>query len=104
MDSYSKAQRLNLFAFDGSPLNPMYLAYRPPEMLPTMTLNPTVSASGAGATSTGKAKRSLENMDGFVEPLNKKILEKHREPGNANKLWWMGVGMTALGSIGYYCF
>lgn len=104
VDGYSKAQRLNLFASDGSPLNPMYLAYNPPEMLPTQTLNPTASASGAGATSTGKAKRTLEDMDSFVEPLNKSVLRKRREPVNADKWWWMGVGMTALGGIGYYCF
>ena len=82
----------------------MYLAYNPPEMLPTQTLNPTASASGAGATSTGKAKRTLEDMDSFVEPLNKSVLRKRREPVNADKWWWMGVGMTALGGIGYYCF
>ncbi|KAM0801742.1 chaperone for protein-folding within the ER, fungal-domain-containing protein [Usnea florida] len=82
-DGYSKAQRLNLFAFDGSPLNPMYLAYKPPEMLPTQTLNPTTTAVGAAATSTGK---------------------KRKEPVNADNWWWIGVGMTALGGIGYYYF
>lgn len=103
-DAYSKAQRLNLFAFDGSPLNPMYLAYNPPEMLPTQTLNPTATASGAGAESTGKTKRSLDDFDDFVEPLNKNVLRKRRKPVNADKWWWMGVGMTALGGVGYYCF
>ena len=104
MDGYSKSQRLNLFAFDGSPLNPMYLAYKPPEMLPTLTLNPTATASGSGATTTGKRKRSLAQSDGFVEPLNKKALSKRRESVNADKWWWMGVIITALGAIGYYCF
>ncbi len=84
----------------------MYLAYKPPEMLPTQTLNPTATASGAGggAAHTGKARRSLTNMDGFVEPMNKNVLIKRREPVNADKWWWMGVGMTALGGIGYYYF
>lgn len=82
----------------------MYLAYNPPEMLPTQTLNPTATASGTEATSTGKAKRSLINMDGFVEPLNKNVLRKRREPVNADNWWWMGVGITALGGIGYYYF
>lgn len=82
----------------------MYLAYNPPEMLPTQTLNPTTTASGARATSTGKMKRTLEHTDGFVEPLNKNVLRKRSEPVNADKWWWMGVGMTALGGIGYYCF
>ncbi|KAL9131593.1 MAG: hypothetical protein Q9175_006720 [Cornicularia normoerica] len=93
VDDYSKAQRLNLFAFDGSPLNPMYLAYKPPEMLPTQTLNPTATASGAAATttSTGKIKRNLEDMNDFIEPLNKNVLRKRREYVNADKWWWMGV-------------
>ena len=80
----------------------MYLAYKPPEMLPTQTLNPTTTAAGAAATSTGKSKRSFGNMDGFVEPLNKNGLRNRREPVNADNWWWIGVGMTALGGIGYY--
>ena len=82
----------------------MYLAYKPPEMLPTQTLNPTTTASGAGVTSTGKTKRSLKNMDGFVEPLNKNVLGKRRKSVNADNWWWIGVGMTAMGGVGYYFF
>lgn len=104
VDEYSKSQRLNLFSFDGSPLNPMYLAYKPPEMLPTQTLNPTATASGTGATSTGKAKRGLGNANLFEEPLNKNVLGQRRESVSADKWWWIGVGMTALGGVGYYCF
>ena len=104
VDDYSKAQRLNLYAFDGSPLNPMYLAYKPPEMLPTQTLNPTATGSGAGATSTGKIKRNTQSTDAFGAPLNKNILGRHRESVNADKWWWIGLGMTALGGVGYYCF
>ena len=103
VDDYSKAQRLNLFAFDGSPLNPMYLAYKPPEMLPTQTLNPTATTSGAEATSTGKIKRNSRSMDGFVESLNKHVLGRRRFV-NADKWWWIGLGMTALGGVVYYCF
>lgn len=102
-DAYSKAQRLNLFAFDGAPLNPLYLVYKPPQMLPTETLNPTKSAAAAGATSTSKAKRSLDDLEGFDEPMNKNVLIKRREPINADRWWWIGVGMTALGGVGYYC-
>ena len=82
----------------------MYLAYKPPEMLPTQTLNPTNTASGAGATSTGKIKRSLKNMDGSVQPLNKDVVGKRRMSVNVNNWWWIGVGMTAMGGVGYYCF
>ncbi len=103
-DAYSKALRLNLFGFDGSPLNPMYLAYKPPQMLPTQTLNPTSSATNGAAKSTGKAKRSLEGLDAFTEPLNKNVMMERKEPINADKWWWIGVGMTGLGGVAYYCF
>lgn len=43
-------------------------------------------------------------MDSFVEPMNKNVLRKRREPVNADKWWWVGVGMTALGGIGYFFF
>ncbi|CAD6568854.1 MAG: Reversal of tor2 lethality [Alectoria sarmentosa] len=96
VDGYSKARRLNLFAFDGSPLNPMYLAYNPPEMLPTQTLNPTATASSTGATSTAKIRRSLEDTDSFVEPQNKNVLRKRREPdtiASDRTMAWAGLGL-----------
>lgn len=100
-DAYSGAQRLNLFRFDGAPLNPMYLAYSPPQMLPTQTLNPT---STAGPSSTSKAKRDLESDHFADEPLNKNVLIKRKEPINADKWWWIGVGMTGIGGVAYFCF
>lgn len=103
-DPYSKALRLNLFEFDGAPLNPMYLAYKPPQMLPTQTLNPTASSTGTTAKSTGKVKRNIDSLEGFSEPLNEDVLIARREPFNADKWWWIGVGMTGLGGIAYYCF
>ena len=115
-DAYSKAQRLNLFAFDGAPLNPMYLAYQPPQMLPTQTLNPTSSATGGGqASSTGSSKLKKrfhggdEHIvdDSFNAPLSRNALVKRRPKAaqiDADKWWWIGVGMTALGGIGYFCF
>ena len=104
-DGYSKAQRLNLFRYDGAPLNPMYLAYKPPQMLPTQTLNPTAASGGEGAKQTGKAKRDLEIGDDFADaPLNKHTLVRRREAVDANKWWWFGVGLTGVGSMLYYCF
>lgn len=51
-------KRLDLYKFDGSPMNPMFLAYSPPQMLPTITMNPTDTP----ASPTGKVKRG-EQMD-----------------------------------------
>ena len=116
VDSYSKAQRLNLYRFDGAPLNPMYLAYKPPQMLPTQTLNPTSEPTGA-AQETGKAKRDLfwgtDGLEGgeedeenhyAQEPLNKHALVKRGNEIDANKWWWIGVGLTGIGGAAWYMF
>ncbi|KAG8531656.1 uncharacterized protein KY384_003287 [Bacidia gigantensis] len=80
-------------------------AYKPPQMLPTQTLNPTSSSGGAGAKETGKGKRDLEVNDHYAdEPLNKHVLVKRKQPLDANKWWWFGVGLTGVGSFLYYCF
>lgn len=84
----------------------MYLAYRPPQMLPTQTLNPTkAAATGASQPSgTTKSKRDLEgDQDGLVrDALTRNALQK--QSTNADRIWWLGVGLTALGSVGYFCF
>ncbi|KAL9612276.1 MAG: hypothetical protein Q9167_003144, partial [Letrouitia subvulpina] len=98
---YDKATRLNLYGFDGAPMNPMYLAYKPPEMLPTKTLNPTSnSEKGSQPTSKSKVKRSIPgDQDGLVQAaLNKKILVQQKDSTMADRLWWLGAGMTLLGS------
>ena len=100
-DPYHNVMRLDLFKFDGSPMNPMYLAFKPPQMLPTQTLNPTATATaGARASGKSKSKRGLE--DGPL-PLNRHVI-KPRTQIDADKWWWVGVGVTALGAVGYLCF
>lgn len=82
----------------------MYLAYQPPQMLPTQTLNPTATATvSGGAKSTGKVKRGL-NVGELPKPLNTNVLVRRREPFNADKWWWVGVGVTGVGGVAYYCF
>ncbi|KAL8997575.1 MAG: hypothetical protein Q9169_003193 [Polycauliona sp. 2 TL-2023] len=107
---FDKAQRLNLYGWDGAPMNPMYLAYKPPQMLPTQTLNPTSAAATATGTQTSSRSKSKRDLlpgddDGLVqEALNRKALLKQKHATNADRLWWLGVSMTALGGIGYFCF
>lgn len=100
-DPYKQVLRLDLYQFDGSPLPPMYLAYKPPMMLPTQTMNPT--ASGPAPAPTGKSKRSL--LDGMELPLNKDakhIKRAENKPTlDANLIWWVGLGMTAFGGVAY---
>ncbi|KAK4984883.1 Reversal of tor2 lethality [Elasticomyces elasticus] len=103
-DRYHNIPRLNLYKFDGSPLNPMYLAYSPPQMLPTQTLNPTSTSSAAGSkstsTSNSKARRGL-NME---VPINWKMESQKQglQSMNADAWWWFGLGMTGLGGILYF--
>lgn len=103
IDPYTKLTRLDLFQFDGSPMNPMFLAHSPPQMLPTVTMNPTAVAP----TATGKVKRGMEEQmavplnkdaghirrDGITQPLLHRI--------DLNMLWWAGVGMTIFGGAAY---
>ncbi len=106
-DPYHNIMRLNLYKFDGSPMNPMYLAYKPPQMLPTQTLNPTTASTTSGARSTatggGKVKRGFGEDPPHVV-VKEKTLIKRSEPVNADKWWWIGVGMTGVGSVLYFCF
>ncbi|KAI9640699.1 Reversal of tor2 lethality [Ciborinia camelliae] len=114
-DPYTKLTRLDLYQFDGTPVNPMFLAYSPALMLPTETLNPT---SKATSTSSSKMKRWLghENdpeepttSEGYVLPLNKNA--KHISRGieqpslihriDLDLVWWAGVGLTIFGGAAY---
>jgi hypothetical protein len=108
-DKYHGVLRLDLYQFDGSPMNAMYLAYQPPQMLPTQTLNPTATGSNGAATPTTTAnrKRSFVDMADFepsidVKAMQEPDLKKRSEMLNPDRWWWIGIGMTAMGSLGYF--
>ncbi|PWY96214.1 hypothetical protein BO94DRAFT_529605 [Aspergillus sclerotioniger CBS 115572] len=88
VDSYHGVQRLDLKSFDGSPMHPMYLVYKPPQMLPTQTLNPVGS---------GKGKRQVGGDAGGR--FNIKHLVNSEKVGDPNNWLWLGIFMTALGGI-----
>jgi hypothetical protein len=91
-------------------MNPMFLAYKPPQMLPTVTMNPTTTATAAA-----KAKRSAgPEAEELIVPLNinaKHIKRNIEERGiekrsliqriDLNILWWTGVGMVIFGGTAY---
>lgn len=99
-DPYHGIPRLNLYEFDGTPMQPMYLVYSPPEMLPTTTLNPTT----ASATATGKSKRGLSQE----APINWKLNFEQKQAVdmahmiNADRLWWIGLAFTGIGGLLYF--
>jgi hypothetical protein len=108
-DPYYGVTRLDLYKFDGAPMNPMYIAFSPPLMLPTQTMNPTSTstASGTAATASGKSKRGVDSQGGYALPLNKdaKHIKRDTETPSklldANLVWWLGMGMTLLGGAAY---
>lgn len=93
IDPFHNVKRLNLYEHDGSPMNPMFLVYEPPQMLPTRTLNPV---------DDGKAKRDGLGAMNIVTPLNKDaIIKRNKETRNSHRWWWLGVAMSSLGGIVY---
>jgi hypothetical protein len=84
-------------------MNPMFLAYSPPQMLPTITMNPTDAPAPAA---TGKVKRSEEEM---AVPFNRGAMHIKRDPSerpfyhriDLDMLWWLGAGMTIFGGAAY---
>lgn len=111
IDPYHNVKRLDLYQFDGKPMNPMFLQYSPPQMLPTQTLNPTSSATGAAATKTASKfkKRGVGgHFDGeqyhIENPNNKKNMgtaDKDPDSFDADSLWYLSIGMIGIGSIMY---
>jgi hypothetical protein len=108
IDPYHQVWRMDMYRFDGSPLPAMYLAYRPPEMLPTSTLNPTSTSTGAASatsTSSSKLKRSLGLTDQSKPPLDyNKLKKKYGALVEPDRWWWIGISLTGLGSFLYFCF
>ena len=74
-------------------MQPLYLVYSPPQMLPTQTLNPTASTASA----TGKAKRGLERE----VPSNFKM-RAQSQVMNPDRWWWTGLAFTGIGGLLYF--
>lgn len=95
VNSYNGRTMLQIYQFDGSPMQPLYLAYKPPTMLPTTALNPTNSASETSASLTRRVKRSLENQyrTNAVRVNTSEMFDK---------IWWCSVGALGLGSAVFF--
>lgn len=89
-DPFHNVKRLNLYQHDGTPMHPMFLMYKPPQMLPTKTLNPTVMAKPTGSK---KLKRGLSDDQVVLRATNRAILEA------PDQVWWFGVAMTSIGGF-----
>ncbi|KAL3418286.1 hypothetical protein PVAG01_10002 [Phlyctema vagabunda] len=105
VDPYTKLTRLDLYGFDGTPMHPMFLAYSPPQMLPTITMNPT--SAGAQATSKAKVKRDGDEIE-YSLPMNANAQHIKRttttgsqSPIDLHVVWWAGIGMCVFGGAAY---
>ncbi|KAJ5963249.1 uncharacterized protein N7479_003125 [Penicillium vulpinum] len=87
IDKFNQLKRLDLTKADGSILHPMFLAYQPPKMLPTTTLNPTPGH---------KRKRELSSESGFQLIAREQLI-------NPDRWWWLGVLMTSFGGVAFFC-
>jgi Chaperone for protein-folding within the ER, fungal len=71
-------------------MQPLYILYKPPAMLPTTTLNPTK------AKATGKTKRST-----MIE--GKSSMTRLIDPVTIERWWWFGIITTSVGGIVLWC-
>lgn len=106
-DKFHNVPMLQMYEWDGTPMNPMYLVYSPPQMLPTSTLNPVVSGTATaagGSTATSKVKKAKRSLEEEVPLAWKKTLKSNKrmvQRINADRLWWVGLGMTGVGGLFY---
>ncbi|QLG70751.1 hypothetical protein HG535_0A06930 [Zygotorulaspora mrakii] len=102
LDPYHGIYRLQLYQSDGSPMQPLYLAYRPPLMLPTVTLNPTASNSEEVASSTSVQNDSLRQLVRRGLENRHKTNAIRKSPDsilNSNVFWYLSAGMIGVGSL-----
>jgi hypothetical protein len=102
-DGFHNVPRLNLFEFDGTPIQPLYQAYDPPQMLPTQTLNPTASSEP-----TSKVKRDMDRND--HDQWRQKMIKGHSFDGGIEegheaiweaRIFYGGFMCLGLGMVMY---
>ncbi|KAF7846424.1 hypothetical protein BT93_L4389 [Corymbia citriodora subsp. variegata] len=100
VDGFHNIQRLNLFLFDGSPQQPLYLAYSPPQMLPTQTLNPTATASATSKAAKIKRDEDPQVLLQMGEPLNRNaIIQPKKSLVEPDQFWYAGIGLILIGGV-----
>ncbi|CAI5758765.1 unnamed protein product [Candida verbasci] len=100
VNNYHGRYALEIYQFDGSKMQPLYLAYKPPLMLPTTALNPTDQNSETDSSLNEKRqriKRSLENQ--YRTNAVKQVYNE-----NFDKYWWISVGCLGLASTYFFIF
>ncbi|KAG0679372.1 hypothetical protein C6P42_000161 [Pichia californica] len=103
VDGYHGRWRIDLIKSNGAYLQPLYLAFQPPQMLPTITMNPTASASA-----TNSANKLVRREFGLDLSLSERIQRslENRYKTNAIKKdsfnytfwWWTSASLMGLGA------
>lgn len=106
VDPYHGKWRIDLIKSTGEYMQPLYLAYQPPEMLPTITMNPTAS-SGSASQSTGQSNEKREyGLDDSLKGRIRRSLENRyktnairKDSFNHSLWWWSSLSMMVLGAV-----
>ncbi|SCW00367.1 LAFE_0C02630g1_1 [Lachancea fermentati] len=110
LNTYHGRYMLLLYQSDGSPMQPLYLAYRPPLMLPTETLNPTATEDATSTSSEASSTGSNEKRS--VRSLIRRGLENKYKTNAVKKgsffdtkfYWWVSAGLVGIGSVAFLVF
>lgn len=95
ISQYHGRYMLQLYQFDGLPMQPLYLAYKPPLMLPTEALNPTNLALKLLTSLRARLKRLLENQ---YRTNAVRLFSDDR----FDTLWWGAVVALGAGSAAFF--
>lgn len=109
-DDYHGIYKLLLWQFDGTPMQPLYLAYKPPMMLPTETLNPvdTANANSVIESNSPDSTTNVGKRDNSINNLVKRGLENRyrtnaiKQSNNSNRftlIWYISATFIGLGSL-----
>lgn len=91
MDPYNHRMRLDLYAWDGTPVNPMWASAGGLQMLPTGPLAAAGSKKGSRKVKRSDAQRSMNAWKSYARQ------EK------ANAVLWGGLGLVASGGVLLLC-
>ncbi|CAI8501961.1 unnamed protein product [Pichia kudriavzevii] len=103
VDPFHGKWRIDLIKSNGEYMQPLYQVYNPPQMLPTITLNPT---SGSKETEvSNKVKRELGLELGLSDRIKRSLENRYKTNAirkdsiNYSLWWWTSASMMVLGGV-----
>lgn len=113
-DDYHGIYKLLLWEFDGTPMQPLYLAYKPPMMLPKETLNPVDTSNSnsiiesdspdATASTSGAAMAKRDSINklvkrGLENRYKTNAIKNNNNSNKFNLVWYISATFIGLGSL-----